>query len=124
HRTLGLFSQVGGTAVPELGHVEHRVQHRGRVARPMLPAVTDRGGDVVGAARTHAVAGITGDDVALRQARLEPQPLTEFDLFRGEALLLDDDVGGGNWLEQIVRQAAQLFDVYRAGHGRRAQGEG
>src|SRR5690606_37143976 len=91
HGALGLFGQVGSAAVPELGDVEHRVQYRGRVARAVLPAVTHRCGDVVGATGTHAVAGITGDDVALGQARFEPQPAAKINLFLCQALFLDHD---------------------------------
>src|SRR5690606_30157727 len=70
-RTLGLFSQVRGTTVPELGGVEHGVQYSGRVTRTVLPAVAHGGGDVVRTACADAAACVTGDDVALGETRLE-----------------------------------------------------
>jgi hypothetical protein len=80
-RTTSSGVLFGGAAVPELGGVEHRSEHRRRVARAALPAMADRGRHVVGAAGADAVAGIAGDQLAARQARIEEQHVAQFDLF-------------------------------------------
>src|SRR5690606_3009801 len=89
HRAGGLFGQVGGAAIPELGGVEHGVEDRGRVARAALPAVADRRGHVVGAAGADAVAGVAGDHVAARQARLEEQHPAQLHPLRGHRAAAD-----------------------------------
>src|SRR5690606_16243266 len=105
---LGLFLQVGGAAVPELGDIEYRVQYGGRIAGAGLPAVADRRGNIVGAAGADAMTGIAADDVALGQTWFEEQPLAQFDLVRGQVPVLDDDLRFGNGLEQGAGRFAEL----------------
>jgi hypothetical protein len=80
-RAFCLFLEVGGTAVPELGDVEHGVEQGRRVARPRLPAMADRGGQVVVAAgaqvvdlgrhrRRQRLKVVAGLDVASRAAAI------------------------------------------------------
>ena len=67
-RPARLLLEVGGPAVPELGGVEHGVEHGGRVAAAELPVVAERGRAAVHAAQADQVAGVAADIVALRRA--------------------------------------------------------
>ena len=79
-RAAGLFAQGGGAPVPELGQVERRVEHGGRVDRALLPFVTDRGAQVVGAAAHDVVAGVARNEARHGQARLKEQLFAQLHL--------------------------------------------
>ncbi|MBB6064126.1 hypothetical protein HNR76_000652 [Pseudoxanthomonas broegbernensis] len=124
HRALGLLHQVGRAAVPELGDVEHRVEHRRRIARPLLPAVADGNGYVVRTAGADVVAGVATDDVAARQARIEEQPRAQFDLLGGDGLAAHFADLAGHRLEQDPGGGAQRLRIGRGGRRLRRRGAG
>ena len=79
-RALGLFFGILGAAVPELGHVEAGVEHRGRVDRAFLPLVADGGLEVVRAAHAEVVARVARDKARFGQAWIEPELFAQLDL--------------------------------------------
>src|SRR5690606_35887399 len=85
-RSRGLFFQIRSTAVPELRGVEHRIEDRRVVARPLLPTVPDGDLDVVAAADAQVMAAIAANEVAARKPRIEPQHAAELDLRRYDLL--------------------------------------
>src|SRR5690606_32465225 len=125
HGAFGLFFQVGGAAVPELGLVEQRIENGRRVAGPVLPAMADRSLDVVRSAGADAVTAIATDDVTARQARLEEQPAAQLQAVRGDVALLDDGLCRGDGLEVLPCGLPHGIGGRRpGGQGRRsAQGE-
>src|SRR5690606_31701584 len=103
-------------SVPELRGVEYGVQHGGRVARALLPAVTDRGWHVVAAADAQVVAGVAADDVTAGQTRIEPEFVTEHCLIFADLLTADLGDLVGNRFEHRVGALTQLISVRCAGH--------
>lgn len=77
--------QVFRTSIPELGDVEDGIQRGGRVARAPLPAMADRGLEVVVTAGRQVVAGIARK-YRCRHARIEPQGLAQRDLLGRDPL--------------------------------------
>jgi hypothetical protein len=82
-RHLGLVLDGGGAAVPELGEVGGGVVDGGAVALAALALVTLGGELVVDAELVEEVAGVAGDVLALRQARVVVELATEGDLLGG-----------------------------------------
>src|SRR5690606_24938558 len=88
NRALRLRPQIFGTAIPELRHVEDRVEHGRRVAGALLPAMADGSLDIVGPAGSKVVTGVAAHDPARRQARIEPEHAAEIDLLAGNGISL------------------------------------
>src|SRR5690625_3467019 len=93
-RTLGLLVQVSGAAVPELRHIEHGIEYRWRIARRSLPAVADGGFLVIVATHGQVMAAVAGENLAGRQARLEPKHAAQLDFF---------------WSQRVVFELGRLF---------------
>src|SRR5690606_39128288 len=112
-RAFCLLLQIFGPAVPELSDVEDCVERRRRIARPFLPAVTDRARHVVRAAGADRVTGVAADDVAPGKPGLEVQHPAELDLLRRERTAVDFGYLLRNGLEELLRGRAELFPVDR-----------
>jgi hypothetical protein len=107
-----------GTAVPELGHVQAGVEHRGRVDRAFLPVVTDGGLQVVAAAHGQVVAAVAGDEARLGQAGIEPQLLAQF--HHGRVL----DHGRRDGLDGFLRALCMGGQCQEGGRGGQGCNEG
>ena len=82
NRALGLLLQRRLAAVPELHHIEHRVEDRRRVALAELLMNTHRGRQLIGEALVGIVAMVARDLVVRGQGVIEEQRLAERDLGR------------------------------------------
>src|SRR5690606_37000115 len=89
-----------------------------RVARAALPAVADRDLHVVGAAGADAVAGVAGDQLAARQARIEEQHVAQFNLLGRQRLAAEFFHALGNGAEQGCGGGTQRVTAARGGGGR------
>ncbi len=121
NRTLGLGLQVFGAAVPELGDVEHGIEGGRRVARTLLPAVADRGFEIVVAAGRQVVAGVAREHARRRDARVEEQCLAEQDLVGGDRVVGDRRGGRRQCLEDLERACPKIRRRRVGGKGRRGQ---
>ena len=86
HGALGLFLDVGGATVPELGDVEGGVVDARRVAGAALSLVSGRSRFVVDAELVELVTGVAGDLLALRNPRIEIEQAPEFHLRVGDRI--------------------------------------